>query len=188
MFDERHDPDKELRDWFNQVLVNPVLWDLEHPDGKKHPNSSNSFRDYIIDFEELGYKVRDINHAVSNSTSILSVRRTRDYKSASISGRADYIICSLSSTLADFMFHTVCVIEIQSKPDEELCELQMTTYLFLLMNTKALQKLVGFLVYNSGQCRAYKAIRAINGNVVYEENDLFHVSHIAQIFKNIYDN
>ena len=188
MFDETHDPDKELRDWFNKVLVNPVLWDLEHPDGKKYSDSSNCFSDYVNDFEELGYKVRDINHAVSNSTSILSIRRNKDNKFANISGRVDYAICSASSTLADFMFYTVCVIEIQSKPDEELCELQMLTYLLLLMNTKALEKLVGFLIYNNGQCRAYKASRSINGNVVYEENDLFHVSHIAQMFKNIFDN
>jgi hypothetical protein len=183
MFNNASDPDQEIRHWFSTYLINPRPWHLLHPEGKKDPNSLNDFRQYINDFKTLGYQVRDINHSVSNSNSILTLRRSTDKKLASISGRADYLICSSDSTPADCMYKTVCVIEIQSNDDEELCELQMLTCLFLLMNTRALEKLVGFLVYKSGQCRTYYAKREVNGNVVYEQNDLFHVSYIAEIFE-----
>ena len=53
-----------------------------------------------------------------------------------------------------------------------------------------LKKLLGFLIYDktmSGMCRAYKALRSDTGGVVYEENDVFHVSHIADMFMEIWE-
>jgi hypothetical protein len=41
-------------------------------------------------------------------------------------------------------------------------------------------------VLNDGRCRAYKATRQ-NGNVVYEEDDLFHVSFIAEVFQQVWN-
>lgn len=186
MFNPQHDPNEELRQWFTTYLVNPVLWQLQHQEGRRSPDSSDRFEDYIEDFKLLGYQVRNINNPVANSNSLLSLKRRADNRITNISGRADYLICAANSTLADYMYHAYCAIEIQSKNDVELCELQMLTYLFLLMNTRALQNLVGFLVHRDGNCRAYKATRRLDGNVVYEQNDLFHVSYIAEIFEDIF--
>ncbi len=57
----------------------------------------------------------------------------------------------------------------------------MLVYLLILMNTKGLRALVGFLVYLDGQCRAFKATRNIDGNCVYEMNDRFHVAYMSDV-------
>lgn len=179
-----NDPQNELRVWLQTYLVNPIHWDCPHPVDFP-PDRSRRFQDYIADFEELGYRVRDINRPVGNASSFLTLIRQTDGKKTNISGRADYVVCTNDCTPSDFMYKAVCVIVIQSNDDIERCELQILTYLFLLMNTKGLSKLVGFLVLRDGNCRAYKATRE-NGNCMYEENDLFHVSYIAEVFASIF--
>lgn len=83
------------------------------------------------------------------------------------------------------MFHPLVVIEIQSKPDEERCELQMQVYLLLLMNTRGLRRVFGILVYNDGRCRAYKASRDVGNNCVYEQDEIFYVCHIARVIADL---
>jgi hypothetical protein len=54
------------------------------------------------------------------------------------------------------------------------------------MNVKGHRHLIGFLVLLDGRVQAYKASRqGSTGGVVYEENDYFHVSHIANMFVTI---
>jgi hypothetical protein len=74
----------------------------------------------------------------------------------------------------------MCVIEIQSKDNEEDCEYQLVTYLVLMMNRFGLLRVAGILVYNNGTCRAFRATRKENG-VVYEQNDTFPIYQIADI-------
>lgn len=102
-----------------------------------------------------------------------------------MSGRADYVISKADATLTTCLRKAVCVIEVQSKENWDLCELQILTYLLILMNTEGLVNLVGFLVRKDGLCRAYKATRSPQGNVVYEENDMFHMSHIPAVLDRI---
>ena len=78
--------------------------------------------------------------------------------------------------------------KIQSKHGDrntELCELQMQVYLLILMNTKHLPAVVGFLVLDNGQCRAFKSTRDESGGCLFEMNDLFHVGYIAQVMDNV---
>jgi hypothetical protein len=100
--------------------------------------------------------------------------------------QADYLITRRDATKATIYRDIVCVVEIQSKRDRELCEMQNLTYMLLLMNTKGLPWILGILVYEDGTCRAYKAIR--NGaNCVYSTNDLFHLSHIDEVLQFLVD-
>jgi hypothetical protein len=92
------------------------------------------------------------------------------------------IICC---TAVNYLHSILCVIEIQSKEDIQKCELQMQVYLLILMNTKNLPALVGFLIFKDGNCRAFKATRDESGGCLFEMNDLFHVCHIAEVMCNI---
>jgi hypothetical protein len=186
------DPDQEIRNWFRNVLVCPIPWVFPHPD-ELPPDKSVQFESYIQNFLDINYQVRNINHPVANSNTYIAnsntyiaIKREVDNKTVYLSGRADYVVCLSDANDVDYMYKAVCVIEIQSKPNIELCELQMLVYLMLLMNTKSLTKLIGFLVLNDGRCRTYKATRQ-NGNVVYEEDDLFHVSFIADVFQQVWN-
>ena len=163
--------------WFKTNLVSPVDWKLEHPDIFP-PDASTNFLHYIDTFATNNYKVWDIQNSL-HATSYLKLTSLTNNKSTMIAGRADFLVTSKSSSKADYLSNILCIIEIQSKNDNTLCEFQMLTYLLILMNTKNLEKLVGFLVYKDGQCRAFKAKRDLNNNCVYEMNDRFHVFHIS---------
>jgi len=79
----------------------------------------------------------------------------------------------------------VCVVEIQSKDDEEAYEFQMMTYMVLMMNRYSFIRLAGILVCNDGTCRSYRASRALNGATgnggVYEQDDKFDLYQIGEI-------
>eukprot|EP01038_Epipyxis_sp_PR26KG_P017366 gene17366-23987_t len=122
----------------------------------------------------------------SNHASTMFNEHTNDItlwtsNSTLIGGMADFVITYSNVTKARYLNDILCVIEVQSKENEELCIMQMLVYLLILMNTKHLQKLVGFLVLNNGLCRAFKATRNENGDYLYEQNGLFHVSYIVQM-------
>jgi hypothetical protein len=57
------------------------------------------------------------------------------------------------------LFKTLVIIEVQSIRNENNCDKQMIEYLFLVMNTKALSSVLGFVIYIDGRCRAFKASR-----------------------------
>lgn len=90
-----------------------------------------------------------------------------DGSSTLIAGRVDFIVTRADATTVNYLNEMLCVIEIQSKDNEDECELQMLVYLLIFMNTKKnLHQLVGFLVYKDGQCRAFKASRDAYNNCV----------------------
>jgi hypothetical protein len=172
---------QDVRLWFRDTLMLPLEWNLEHPDDTR--GGSNSFHDYRADFP-LEFKIWDIQGG-TEGTQRVSIY-TDNGRSITVSGRADFLITrrynGLHLVKVDWLDKVLGVIELQSNSDAIQCEYQMLAYLFIMMNARGLRNLVGFLVYNDGQCRAYRASRGVNGNAVYEENDRFHVSYIAEIF------
>lgn len=102
-------------------------------------------------------------------------------KSIIIAGRGDYVITMVQQasgrpvSRVDYIDHILCVVGVQSN-------VKMFAYLFILMNVKGLMSLLGFLVYRNEMCRAYRATRNVVEGFVYEQNDRFHVSNIAEVF------
>ena len=174
----------DVRLWFRSVVVAPVLWELDHP--LDNAGLSNSVQDYFETFPQE-YKIWDIQQGDKATQRITFYDGTR--RSVTISGRADFLVTKrwldeYPVTLANYLENALCVIEVQSKPDEVQCEYQILEYLYSMMNCQGLDNLIGILVFTNCQCKAYRATRE-DGDVVYEENDRFHVSHIAKIFVNL---
>ncbi len=174
--------DEDIENWFYNNLVFPVDWELEYPTEylESNINSSINFTSYIDSFLPFGYKVLDIQNNSYGNARLKIVLKGDKSKFFNFSGRADYLV----TTSEDFSIGTtkmVCVIEIQSKKDKKQCLLQLLSYLLILMNSKNLPWLVGFLVYNDGSCRAFRATRDNNGGCIYEMDSCFHVSHIAEM-------
>lgn len=165
-----------VANWFRTYLVLPTDWHLTHPE---ETTGSNKFSDYISEFLPRGLKVWDINNKQEANTRLFV--SAPDGKSIILSGRGDYLITRSTATKASYLHNILCVIEIQSKDNVMECELQILVYLLILMNSKGLAKLVGFLVRRDGQCRAFRATRSVDGSCMHEQNDLFHVSHIAGV-------
>lgn len=178
-----------VKQWMKRVLVNPQEWLLTHPFDQKGP--SNSFRDYLNTFDPK-YKVWCIEN--DNEANVRLNLFVRNGKSIIMSGRSDYLItpaftsAGIKVSKVNRLSHILCVIEIQSNSDADACEHQMLAYMYLLMNAKGMQSLIGFLVYADGGVRAYRATRIVTptlGGVsgyLYEENDRFHVSNISLVF------
>lgn len=148
------DNDPVAVDWFREDLVMPRDWELEHPYDIL-PNASNRFVDYLPRLRALGFKAWNIenNH---HATSYLKVSSLSNGTFITIGGRANYLITKNNVTRAEYLNRVLCVIEIQSKLNIQLCEL---LYLLILMNTKHLRALAGFLILTDGNCRAFKATR-----------------------------
>jgi len=155
------DEDGTLQSWFEQNLVTTIEWNCPHPMDNQ-PHASRHFADYIDEIEQH-FKVFDIQN---NQIGIgyLNLKGS-DNRKVTLAGRADYIISSKDSTHADFLGNALCVIEIQSQHGEgaeNLCELQMLTYLLIMMNRYGLEILVGFL------CRYGIFIE----NIIYYTNNI----------------
>ena len=90
---------------------------------------------------------------------MLAPPRTQQLLFSMIGDRADFIVTPSTYTKEDYLSTIKCVIEVQSEDNENLCELQMLVYLLILMNTKHLPYVVGFLVLSNVQCRAFKVRR-----------------------------
>jgi hypothetical protein len=180
-----NDPNYDVAEWFRSNLVRPLDWELQHPDDIPHGATNDfDFTTYQASFLRLGYKLWDIQYR-QHATSYLQLISTVDSKTTLIAGRADFLVTLPNASLADYLNKILCVIEVQSKEDEDSCELQMLVYLLILMNTKHLERLVGFLVFNNGQCQAFKATRGVDNNCIYEMNDRFHIAYISDIFHEI---
>lgn len=180
MFDQ---DTEELATWFNLNLIMPVEWNLSHPDYVPL-NASNNFPDYKSDFINRGFKLWDIQN-VLHATSYLQLKVKDSDETTLIAGRADFFITHSNASKANYLTCMLGVVEIQSKDDVKLCELQLLVYLLILMNTKQLPVLIGFLVLKSGMCKAFKSTRHEEGGCVYSMNNFFHVAYIADIFENI---
>jgi hypothetical protein len=172
-----------MKIWFKQTLAKTAHFELSKPEPDDcQASASWDFNDYISPIEnlDLGLKVWDVQHSTAgDSVSIVLEDSTGLQKE--LSGRADFIISSGAARCQGAVLqHAQCVVEIQSKDNEENCEYEMVTYQVLLMNRFGLQCLAGILVYKDGRCRAYRASRENNG-VVHEENDTFPLYQIADI-------
>ena len=178
---------EEVTQWFTDNLVNPGSFELPASliarTGTIEPDTSHAFAAYIEVLKDKGYKVWDVQNN-QHSTSYLRV--TSENGEADIGGRADFYVTTSDASRADY--HTdkklLCVVEIQSKSNTNHCELQLLVYLLILMNTKGLQVLWGALIQTDGNCRMFKATRN-NGNCIYEQDGLFHVSHFPMVFEHL---
>ncbi len=174
------DDNYEVIDWFEQQLAYPILWECPHPDDLPGPEDSSTFDERIKgSIRNLGLRVWDTQRS-QNSTGYLTIRDGRGRKIL-LSGQADFILTDQAADEADFLFHTLVVIEVQSQPNETFCEHQIQVYLLLLMNTRALQSVFGVLIYTDGRCRMYRATRGVGNNCMYEQNEIFYVSHLPQV-------
>ena len=168
-----------LREWFRN-LMNPIDFQFKHPEDDVI-NTSNMFSDYIPSIREEGFTVWD-TQGESEGTCRLNLQ-TPDGRRAVISGRPDFIISAGDATKGSFLLKTQCIVEIQSNDDDEQCEVQMMAYIYIFMNKMGLKKVVGFLIYRNGLVKAYRASR--EPNIVYEENDTFHISHIRNVLAQV---
>jgi hypothetical protein len=177
------DSKEEIVLWFRKNLVSPIYWDLPHPEDISL-DAPNNFDSYIPLLLANDFKVWNIqqNH---HATGYLHLISQADGSSVDIGGRADYFITGLNAHKSNYHKKVLCVVEIQSKDDKELCEYQMLVYMLIQMNIRGFNNLIGFLVYNDGLVRAFKASRSILGNCVYEQNSCFHISHIVTMLRDI---
>ena len=131
-------------------------------------------------------QVWDIQNTTGGDT-ISIVLKDSVGRQKELSGHADFIISSQSAKCQGSAFqNALCVVEIQSKDDEDACEYQIKTYLVLMMNRFGFIRLAGILVCNDGTFRSYRASRALNGGAtgngaVYEQNDKFDLYQIDEI-------
>ena len=179
------DNDQVLEHWFTQNLVQTQDWVCWHPHDFPMDVSRN-FVDYIHELEASGLRVWDVKNDI-RATGYLNLT-SPDGRLVVLTGRGDYLLTSNEATEADYLWRINCIVEIQSQQDEHIrrCELQLQLYLLILMNTRGLANLLGFLVQDNGMCRAYRA-RRDGRNCIYEENDEFHVCHIAAVVEHLMD-
>jgi hypothetical protein len=172
----------EIEAWFRLNIVDPISWDCPHPDDAFPPDSSRRFQDYIPDIRSFGFQVWDIQNN-QNSTGYLNIRNAE--QQILLSGRADFLITDSAETLSSYLYKTLVIIEIQSQRNEDNCDRQMIAYLFLIMNTRALRSVLGFVIYTDGRCRAFKASRDHGNNCVYEQNSSFYICHLPTVIGNL---
>ena len=170
----------ELRDWFRN-LINPIDFVFEHPEDTIL-NVSCDFIDYKHEIIAEGFTIWDTQGGADANVRLQL--QSPDGRRVVVSGRPDFLICDGDSTIGTYLNKTRCIVEIESKDDEELCQLQMMAYLYIFMNKLGLEKVIGFLISKNGLVRAYRASR-IPTNIVYEENDTFHISHLTEVFNRI---
>lgn len=180
--------------WIRRNLVSPDEFELVH-DHSVPPDHTNDFKDYIASFEDRGFLVWNVKNDAEMTCRVKFVQRNDKSKVCDLSGRPDFLITPSKSksdvvtTMADRLHCTICIIELQSKhPDKDirLCEVQLQLYLMIYMNRYGLPAVVGFLVQDDGRCRTYKAIRQPQ-SIMYEQNDLVHVSHIAEVLRVLWE-
>ena len=167
-----------MRIWFQNALARTRHFDLAKPEADaRQATAPRRFSEYTGSIEtSLGVKVWDIQR-----TTISVVLQDSNGLQKELSGRADYIISSTAAKIQGAAYqHALCVVEIQSKSNEEDCEYELVTYLVLLMNRYGLSHVAGILVYIDGTCRAYRASRS-GGDAIYEQNDKFHLYQITDI-------
>lgn len=172
-----------MRIWFKNAIAATTHFSFAKPDAdERQVDASRTFSDYTASIEtSLDVKVWDIQNSTGDTISV--VLEDSDGVQKELSGRADFIISSRKASIQGAAYqHALCVVEIQSKPNEMDCEYQLVTYLVLIMNRYGLRSVTGILVYTDGRCRAYRAIREGAG-AIYEENDTFYLYQIADILR-----
>jgi hypothetical protein len=175
------DAKETMRSWYTRTIAATTHFELAKPEAdERQATASRIFSDYKESIEtSLVYKVWDIQNSTGDTISV--VLQDSEGAEKELSGRADYIISSRDAKIQGSAYqHALCVVEIQSKPNETDCEYQLVTYLVLIMNRFGLSRVTGILVYTDGRCRAYRASRDGEG-AIYEENDTFYLYQIAEI-------
>jgi hypothetical protein len=174
------DEKETMRIWFAQALAKTTHFDLPKPEADERQSSASwAFTEYKSVIENLGLKVWDIQRTTGDTISVVLQDSTGLQKE--LSGRADFVISSTAARCQGAALqHALCVVEIQSKDNEEDCEYQLVTYLVLMMNRFGLARVAGILVYKNGTCRAFRASRDGDG-AVYEQNDTFAIYQIAEV-------
>lgn len=177
--------------WIKDNVVSPVYFELDH-DHSIPPGAMNSFS--AQSFEALGYVVWDIGFDATMTCRAKFVQRNDITRVFDLSGRSDYIITRRTTPLgivttkkADLLSSALYIIEVQSKHRDKdilMCEIQLQLDLLLAMNVGGLPAAVGFLVQDDGMCRTYRATRQ-PAAVMYEQNDLVHVSHLAVVMHKV---
>ena len=175
------DTRESLKLWFESALASPGYFQLpEPPVSALQAGFSREFLHYKSSIEALGVGVWDIQETGGDTVSVLLEDSNGAQKR--LSGRADFIISSKKAAcLEAASLYALCVVEKQSKPNEEDCEYQLLTYLVLMMNRYGFPYLAGILLFNDGTCRAYRAIRDGTADSVYESNGKFQLYQIADV-------
>lgn len=178
------DSDDSLKQWIEDNIISCSEWSCSHPDDYPPSLKNWNMSDYFETFAEFGLKIFDINNRSEFNFGLKLIDSTGEC--INLKGRADYLVGDITSTIVDVQYWMKCVIEFQSNPKVSDCELQLQLYLVLVMNLRpALPGVLGVLVLRDGRCRAYKATRN-GGNIMYEQNDTFHVQYIAEVIHNNY--
>lgn len=175
------DEKETMRIWFKRALAATTHFSLEKPMAdERQALASRDFTAYVDEIERLGMKVWDIQNTTGDTISVVLQDSLGLQKE--LSGRADFIISSPDAKCQGAALqHALCVVEIQSRDNEEDCEYQLVTYLLLMMNRFGLPRVAGILVFKNGTCRSYRASRVGDGGAVYEQNDTFDLYQIAEI-------
>jgi len=179
------DTRESLKFWFESALATPGSFQLpEPPVSALQAGFSRDFLHYKSSIEALGVGVWDIQDKCGDTISVLLEDSNGVQKR--LSGRADFIISTRkASCLEAASPYALCVVEKQSKPNEEDCEYKLLTYLFLMMNRYGFPYLAGILLFNDGTCRAYRAIHDGASDGVYESNGKFQLYQIADVLPGI---
>mmetsp|Transcript_28088 Transcript_28088/g.38633 ORF Transcript_28088/g.38633 Transcript_28088/m.38633 type:complete len:219 (+) Transcript_28088:225-881(+) len=181
-----HDEDGSLRAWFRQRLLNLGSWnECPHPPDEAAIvlDASHDFCHYIPDIKALNLKVWNVEND-PGANMYLNLHDSLG-RLVALGGQPDYLISAPTSTKADYLHTTKCIIELQSHENIELCEYQIQLCLLILMNIRGLMNLYGFLIQSDGNCRAYCACRGAEGNGMYEKDSVFHVSHLAYVIREL---
>ena len=170
-----------LKAWFESALVSPGYFRLpEPPVSVLQAGFTRELLDYKSSIEALGVGVWDIQQTGGDTVSVLLEDSNGVQKR--LSGRVDYILSSRKATCREAALpYALCVVEKQSKSNEEGCEYQLLTYLLLMMNRYGFQYLAGILIYNDGSCRAYRAMRDEASDSIYEADGKFLLYQIADV-------
>lgn len=177
-----HDDHGLIQNWLHVNLVLPVLWECPHADDVP-ADASGSFRSYESNLVDRGFSVRNVQNDES-ATGYINIHYddAELHQRLLLAGSVDYVISAGDTTKADYMFKAVGIVLTQASEDV-VCEMHMMLCLLIFMNTQALRRLHGFLVYKNGTCRVYKASRSRDGGIVREQDDTFHVCHIVEVLE-----
>lgn len=172
---------ESLKAWFDSALALPGYFELpELPVSALQADFSRDFLHYKSSIEALRVRVWDIQDTGGDTVSVLLEDCNGVQKR--LSGRGDFIISSRKAACREAAsLYALCVVEKQSKPNEEDCDYQLLTYLVLMMNRYGFTYLAGILLFNDGTCRAYRAIRDGAADSVYESNGKFQLYQIADV-------
>jgi len=179
-----------LGQWIRENLVSPTEFQLDH-DHSLPPNLSANLEVYRPQFLHRGFEMWDVENDDECNYRFKFAQQNDVTKVFLLSGRPDFVITRAAydgvvALKTDCSLRPLCIVVVQSKHrdrDIPFCEVQLQLYLMLAMNKLNLSAVVGFLVQDNGMCRSYKASRA--RSIMYEQNDLVHVSRIADVLHSI---